>query len=188
MEANKVTVRCKIRRYDNSGENNKYGELSRNISFLGLPEITEKTVELNTASEYNDLKREIQNICQISPEDNKVIKLRRDDEVLVPLSFLLESTDPDKYFYIDICKINYANKATASLLQDAYIDSVCQKLRNMESRIVKAELLLPQLEWRRQAHMEETVNSLSNRVSFLNRRVDELLPAQWRSKMPQPMA
>jgi hypothetical protein len=96
MEANKVTVRCKIRRYDNSGENNKYGELSRNISFLGLPEITEKTVELNTASEYNDLKREIQNICQISPEDNKVIKLRRDDEVLVPLSFLLESTDPDK--------------------------------------------------------------------------------------------
>lgn len=80
------------------------------------------------------------------------------------------------------------DKATASLLQDAYIDSVCQKLRNMESRIVKAELLLPQLEWRRQAHMEETVNNLSSRVSFLNRRVDELLPAQWRSKMPQKTA
>ncbi|XP_044258882.1 uncharacterized protein LOC123007571 [Tribolium madens] len=171
MNSNKVVIKLKIRRYDTA-----------------FPEITEKIIEVDPDLEYNALKKEIQDICEVGPEDNKVIKLRRDDEVLVPLSFLLESNDPDKYFYIDICKINYANKATASLLQDAYIDSVCQKLRNMESRIVKAELLLPQLEWRRQAHMEETVDSLSNRVSFLNRRFDELLPAQWRSKMPQTMA
>lgn len=63
---------------------------------IGLPDITEKTVEFNIDSEYNVLKKEIQNICNISPDDNKVIKLRTDDEVLVPLSFLLESTDPEK--------------------------------------------------------------------------------------------
>ena len=43
---------------------------------------------------------------------------------------------------------------------------------------------MPQLQLRRQAHMEETVQNMSTRVAFLNKRVDDLTPPQWKSKMP----
>lgn len=72
----------------------------------------------------------------------------------------------------------------ASLLQDAYVDAIHHKVKTIESRIAQAELLLPQLEWRRQSYMEEVVNGLSSKVSFLNRRFDELLP-QFMSKIPE---
>ncbi|VEN54897.1 unnamed protein product [Callosobruchus maculatus] len=90
-------------------------------------------------------------------------------------------------FYIDVTNISYVDKQSASLLQDAYIDAVKQKIRTLESRIGQSETLLPQLEWRRQAYMEDTVNGLLNKVAFLNRRFDELLP-QYMAKAQQAEA
>lgn len=75
-----------------------------------------------------------------------------------------------------------------NLLQDAYLDAIRQKIASMESRINQAELLVPQLQWRRQAHMDDTVSMLSYRVSFLNRRIDELVPEEWKTKMPRKMS
>lgn len=69
-----------------------------------------------------------------------------------------------------------------------YLDAVRKSLSGMENRVSQAEKLIPQLQWRRQAHMEQTVSTLSSRVAFLNRRVDELTPPQWKSKMPQTAA
>lgn len=83
--------------------------------------------------------------------------------------------------------LQFADKNCASLLQDAYVDAVKQKIRTLESRIAQSELLLPQLEWRRQAYMEDTVSALTNKVAFLNRRFDELLP-QFRAKFPETIA
>lgn len=78
---------------------------------------------------------------------------------------------------IVLVKINeFVGKSANSLLQDAYVDAVCNKVKSLESRIAQAELLLPQLEWRRQAYMEDTVSGLLNKVQFLNRRFDELSP------------
>lgn len=73
-------------------------------------------------------------------------------------------------------------------LQDAYLDAVRQKLRNMETRVTQAELLVPQLQWRRQTHMEKTVHNMSTRVAFLNKRIDDLLPPQWKSKVPESIS
>lgn len=83
--------------------------------------------------------------------------------------------------------INITDRQTANLLQDAYVDAVQQKIRTLESRIAQSELLLPQLEWRRQAYMEDTLNGLLYKVGFLNRRFVELLP-QFRDKHPETMA
>lgn len=58
----------------------------------------------------------------------------------------------------------------------------------MESRVTQAEKVIPQLQWQRQSHMEQTVNSLSTRVAFLNRRIDELTPPQWKAKLPHTAA
>lgn len=79
-------------------------------------------------------------------------------------------------------------KNNTNLLQDAYLDAIRLKIASMESRIAQAELLIPQLQWRRQAHMDDTVNTLSYRVSFLNRRIDELVPEEWKLKMPRKMS
>lgn len=85
-----------------------------------------------------------------------------------------------------IClNLNYTFLAKTTVnLQDAYLDAVRQKLHNIESRITQAELLIPQIQLERQAHMEQTVHNMSTRVAFLNRRIDELMPPQWKSKMP----
>lgn len=82
-------------------------------------------------------------------------------------------------------KFLVGTRATPTLLQDVYANAVRRNLSGMENRILQAEKLIPQLQWRRQTHMEETVNTLSTRVAFLNRRVDELTPAEWKAKMPQ---
>nr|XP_023028881.1 uncharacterized protein LOC111517057 [Leptinotarsa decemlineata] len=115
------------------------------------------------------------------------MKIRNEKCAHIPVCFLADPSFPDENFFIDITNISYVDKNSASLLQDAYVDSVRQKIRTLESRIAQSELLLPQLEWRRQAYMEETVNGLSGKVAFLNRRFDELLP-QCRMKQPETMA
>lgn len=69
-------------------------------------------------------------------------------------------------------------------LQDAYLDAVRQKLYNIENRIAQVELMMPQVQQTRQTHMEQTVQNMSTRVAFLSRRIDELIPSQWKSKMP----
>ncbi|XP_018574301.1 uncharacterized protein LOC108913251 [Anoplophora glabripennis] len=161
------TIHLNIRRYD----------LSEN------PDVLKKTIELSSYIDCNNLKGELQKLFDIN--DEKVIKIRNKDGVLVPISFLLDSKDNS--FFIDITKVSYIDKNCASLLQDAYVDAVKQKIRTLESRIAQSELLLPQLEWRRQAYMEDTVSALTNKVAFLNRRFDELSP-QFRAKFPETIA
>lgn len=104
-------------------------------------------------------------------------------ELVMPVSALT--------FHLIGCIIHFllcsAKNATA-LLQDAYLDAVRKNIRSMECRVTQAELLIPQLQYRRQAHMEQTVNSMSSRVAFLNRRIDELMPPQWKAKMPMTIS
>nr|CAI5820201.1 unnamed protein product [Callosobruchus analis] len=164
MELKNRIINLQIRRYD----------VSEN------PRLLKKTLEIAPDLTVADLKKELQNLCTIS--DDKVIKIRYPDNTLVPMMFLLDSSE--NTFYIDVTNISYVDKQSASLLQDAYIDAVKQKIRTLESRIGQSETLLPQLEWRRQAYMEDTVNGLLNKVAFLNRRFDELLP-QYMAKAQQ---
>ncbi|XP_065157593.1 uncharacterized protein [Atheta coriaria] len=144
--------------------------------------------ELDPNMPYAELRSEIQSYFNISPEDPKVIKVRNKDYVLVPLTDMLTQSRDHSPYTIDVNKITRANESKVSMLHDAYIDAVKQKLQCMESRISQAEVLLPQLQWSRQTHLDQTVSKLSTRVSFLNRRVDELMPPEWKSKMPETIS
>lgn len=163
MDAKKRVIHLNIRRYD----------LSDN------PEILKKTVELSDFIDYNTMKTDLRKICGLNGD--QVVKIRNDDGVLIPISFLMESDE--KSFFIDVANVSYTGSET-KLLQDAYVDAVQQKIKTLESRISQSECILPQLEWRRQAYMEETISGLMNKVLFLNRRFDELLPLQ-KSKLTQ---
>ncbi|KAG5888523.1 hypothetical protein JTB14_009575 [Gonioctena quinquepunctata] len=170
MEFKKRVVHLKIRKYDVSAEN---------------PEVIKKSLEIAPYTDANVIKSELQRICNVN--DEKVMKIRNETGAHIPISFLADPNISEKDFFIDITNISYVDKNSANLLQDAYVDSVRQKIRTLESRVAQSELLLPQLEWRRQAYMEETVNGLFSKVAFLNRRFDELLP-QFGPKHPETMA
>ncbi|CAG9859216.1 unnamed protein product [Phyllotreta striolata] len=171
MDFKKRTIQLTIKYYKASNDEN--------------PIVVEKSIEVAPYADPNNLKSELHKMCNVTKE--KVMKLRNADGILVPISFLTDPNIPDRCFQIDVTYISYRDRPTASLLQDAYVDAVQQKIRTLESRIAQSELLLPQLEWRRQAYMEDTLNGLLYKVGFLNRRFDELLP-QFRVKQPENMA
>ncbi|KAK9751310.1 hypothetical protein QE152_g5078 [Popillia japonica] len=145
-------------------------------------------VELEKEVDYQTLKKEMDAYFGITKDDKKVIKIRNKDGVLIPMMEILKGNDINSPFIIDISRIHHSTKNNVNLLQDAYLDAIRQKIASMESRINQAELLVPQLQWRRQAHMDDTVSMLSYRVSFLNRRIDELVPEEWKTKMPRKMS
>lgn len=167
MDLHKKIIHLKIRRFDQSDN----------------PQIIKKSIELPDFISYKLLKTDLRRLCGIS--EDKVMKIRNEDGVLIPISFLVESSN--KTFLIDIANISYVSKNESKLLQDAYVDAVQQKIQILESRVTQSELLLPQLEWRRQAYMEETINALTNKVGFLNRRFDVLLP-QYKSKLTETIS
>ncbi|CAG9769648.1 unnamed protein product [Ceutorhynchus assimilis] len=145
----------------------------RHFDLADEPETIERTLTIYPDMDYKLINSELYKICEASPE-KQVLKIRNNDNFLIPISFLLENEDP--YYNIDVATISCFAKTNNILLQDAYVDSVCNKVKSLESRVAQAELLLPQLEWRRQSYMEETVSGLLNKVQFLNRRFDELYP------------
>nr|XP_022903785.1 uncharacterized protein LOC111416074 [Onthophagus taurus] len=175
MSFNKVDVYIYLKRFD----------------FSENPTAEFKRIQLNKDLEYTKLKQELENLLEIDLSEKKVIKIRNKDGVLIPLGDLQKGNDFDNPFYVEILNIHHTvplAKNNANLLQDAYLDAIRQKIKSMESRVSQAELLIPQLQWRRQAHMDETVNTLSNRVAFLNRRIDELTPVEWKSKIPETIS
>ncbi|KRT80251.1 hypothetical protein AMK59_6505, partial [Oryctes borbonicus] len=134
----KVNAHINIRRFDRT-ENPK-------------PEYA--CIELDKDINYQALKREMDEYFGITKEDKKVIKIRNKDGVLIPMTEILKGNDINNPFIIDISRIHHSTKNNANLLQDAYLDAIRQKIASMESRINQAELLVPQLQWRRRAHMD----------------------------------
>ncbi|KAF5277437.1 hypothetical protein FQA39_LY06250 [Lamprigera yunnana] len=162
-----IKINIKVRRFDLSEK----------------PNAESMQLEVNPQLDYTGLKQYLHDYFEISEEDDKVIKLRNNNLALVPLMNLLQSKSPNESFVIDIATIQH-NTRSAANLQDAYLDSIRQKLKNIENRVIQAELIMPQIQLKRQAHMEQTVQNMSTRVAFLNKRIDELMPPQWKSKMP----
>ncbi|KAF5286152.1 hypothetical protein FQR65_LT12910 [Abscondita terminalis] len=154
----------------------------RRFDLFEKPDLDLKQLELNLKFDYNSLKQYLQNCFELTDDDDKVIKLRNEQFVLLPLMNLLQPSYVTT-FIIDIAKIQHTTRSTANL-QDAYLDAVRHKIKNIENRVTEVELLMPQIQLKRQAHMDKTVQNMSTRVAFLNKRIDDLTPPQWKSKMP----
>ncbi|KAL1490994.1 hypothetical protein ABEB36_011657 [Hypothenemus hampei] len=137
------------------------------------PPIINKTMTIYPSMDYKAINAELFKLCESCP-DKTVLKIRNNQNQLIPISFLIENSEP--FYVIDVATIICFSKNSNSLLQDAYVDSVCNKVKSLESRIAQAEMLLPQMEWRRQSYMEDTLSALLNKIQFLNRRFDELYP------------
>ncbi|XP_050313211.1 uncharacterized protein LOC126748196 [Anthonomus grandis grandis] len=170
MDFTKKEIKLKIRHFDLSED----------------PEPIDKILTIHSDMDYKLIEAELFKICEATPERH-VLKIRNPQNCLIPISFLVEEDDP--YFVIDVATISYfagtTDKNTKTPLQDAYIECVGNKIKSLESRISKAELYLPELEYKREAHMEDTVSALLNKMQFLNRRYDELHPNHKKSSLAQ---
>lgn len=153
----------------------------RRFDLSDNPDIQKVDVEIEKNIDYPEIKQKIQNACKLTSMDNKVIKIRNTENVLIPYSFLTED-DISTDLIVDVSKTSHVVSSNNALTKEAYMKSLQSRLQIMETRLEQAELFLPHLEWKRQSYMEETVNQMLNKVSFLSRRFDELAPSEWRTK------
>ncbi|GLH00655.1 Uncharacterized protein GBIM_06969 [Gryllus bimaculatus] len=66
-----------------------------------------------------------------------------------------------------------------------YIESVRSKINCLEQRVQRVELLVPEFQSRRLATIEQTMQQLSSKVNFLDKRLDELAPVEWKAQFQQ---
>lgn len=64
----------------------------------------EKIIEMNKSLDYHEVKQAIQVACNISDLDEKVIKFRNLDHILIPPTSILDEDSGDT-FIVDITKI-----------------------------------------------------------------------------------
>lgn len=133
---------------------------------------------------FADLKCHVRT-CLGLPEDGEVVmKLRRTDGTLLPLSCLLVGSSETEPFILDVVRIHQNTPACVrSAVPPPYIETVRSKLRCLEQRVERVESLIPELRSRRQASVERVLNQLASKVYFLDKRLDELVPPEWKGQL-----
>jgi hypothetical protein len=51
-------------------------------------------------------------------------------------------------------------------------------------QVEQVESLIPELQSRRQASIEHVLHQLGSKVHFLDKRLDELVPLEWKGQLP----
>lgn len=142
-------------------------------------------MKLKQNSNFNELKSQIRSWLGL-PEHGIVIKLRRKDEKLVTLTLLLEGSTEQNPFILDIARIHQNSPISPRLaLSPSYVESVRSKINCLEKRVERVEMLVPEFQSRRMATIEQTMQQLSTKVNFLDKRLDELAPVEWKAQFHQ---
>ncbi|XP_066586128.1 uncharacterized protein [Prorops nasuta] len=164
MGMSEVSVWVLIRRYDKMESENDI--LQTNLQcFSVLSGLT-----------LDELKRSVYQWANVEIDDTKVIKIRRFDSNLIPLSTLLRGSRKEKPFIIDVVNVHQFCPVEKRTIPPGYVDALQSKLYNLEKRVILAETLIPDMATSHIQALEATVNQLINCVSFLDRRLDELVP------------
>lgn len=80
------------------------------------PVVDEKTVELYKNSDYNEIKLAIQKAINIPDMEGKVMKVRNQDNALIPPTYMLDDQG-SCHFIVDIAKINCSCKCNHNYAQ-----------------------------------------------------------------------
>jgi hypothetical protein len=56
-------------------------------------------------------------------------------------------------------------------------------LSSLIFQVERVESLIPELRSHRQASVERVLNQLASKVNFLDKRLDELVPPEWKGKL-----
>lgn len=118
------------------------------------------------------------------PDDGKrVLKFRRHDNNLVPHSTLLSGSTKEKPYIIDVVLVHQFCPVESRTIPEEYVDAFRKTCENIEKRVEIVEQTLPNLSEIKKQKITETIEEMSNLVSFLNRRIDELTPPEWKKQI-----
>lgn len=78
------------------------------------------------------------------------------------------------YIYIYFSRLKHIY--LLAFLVDTHMKIINKKIGSLLERLNEVEELSRDLEWQKQSNLEENINGLTDRVEFLNRRFDLLLP------------
>ncbi|XP_015597600.1 uncharacterized protein LOC107268890 [Cephus cinctus] len=175
MGMNEISIWILIRRYDCLESDSD--ELQSSVHhFTLVPRLT-----------FDDLKLSV--FCWIGVEDDgsRVLKIRNYDNKLIPLSALLNGSKQEKPFIIDVVRVHQFCPAKKRSVPPGYIEAIKSKLGDLEKRVILAENSFPVVTSSHIQALEAEAFQLANCVSFLDRRLDELAPAHWKSQIGSPI-
>ncbi|XP_033220283.1 uncharacterized protein LOC117174933 [Belonocnema kinseyi] len=173
MGISEISLWVLIRRYDLLETGCDIDELETSFRRFTLP----------SGSTLDELKSSIYSWIEIEEDTSRVFKIRRHDNNLIPLSSLLSGSSKDKPFIIDIVRVHQFCPVEKRTIPPGYIDALRSKLTNLETRVIEAENSLPQVASAHIQAVKEAASQLANCVGFLDRRVDELSPPQWKAQL-----
>ncbi|XP_044731862.1 uncharacterized protein LOC123294783 isoform X2 [Chrysoperla carnea] len=143
------------------------------------PETEVANLQINSDVSAEDILLEINNLLNLQENNSNVVKLRLQDNTLVPISALLDP-NINSNFNVEVTRI-HQNSRNRSHLHSIYVEAVKSKIYSMNKRLSKMESLIPQVRLRREIQNERAITALSSKVAFLERRLDELTPEEWKS-------
>ncbi|XP_044731861.1 uncharacterized protein LOC123294783 isoform X1 [Chrysoperla carnea] len=145
------------------------------------PETEVANLQINSDVSAEDILLEINNLLNLQENNSNVVKLRLQDNTLVPISALLDP-NINSNFNVEVTRIHQNLPArNRSHLHSIYVEAVKSKIYSMNKRLSKMESLIPQVRLRREIQNERAITALSSKVAFLERRLDELTPEEWKS-------
>ncbi|XP_034948554.1 uncharacterized protein [Chelonus insularis] len=130
-----------------------------------------------------ELKSAIFRLIDVEDDNTRVLKIRRQDSNLIPLSTLLNGSTPEKPFIVDVAGVHQFCPVERRSIPPSYVDALQSKLNNLEKRIELAETAVPDLTNAHIHAVEDAAAQLTNCVNFLDRRLDELVPSAWKSQL-----
>ncbi|KAF7385874.1 hypothetical protein HZH68_013211 [Vespula germanica] len=171
MGVSEINMWILIRRYDQIESENDTLQTTLNC-FTVVPGVT-----------LDELRISIYYWAGIEKDNNKVLKIRRHDNNLIPLSSLLRGSHKDKPFIIDVVGVHQFCPVEERSLPPGYLDAFKSKLANLEKRVMMVESFLPNMTSSHTRAVETMVTQLTNCVNFLDHRLDELAPQCWKSQI-----
>ncbi|KAH0555478.1 uncharacterized protein LOC123262500 [Cotesia glomerata] len=131
----------------------------------------------------DELKSLICRSIDVDDDGSRVFKIRRFDNNLIPLSTLLNGSSPERPFIIDVVEVHQYCPVETRTILPSYIDALQAKFKDLEKRVKLAETALPNLNDNHVKSVEDAATQLSTCLHFLDRRLDELIPASWQSQI-----
>ncbi|KAK0089546.1 hypothetical protein PV326_004444 [Microctonus aethiopoides] len=171
MGMSEINTWVLIRRYDKLGDDNTNLQTS-------LERLT-----FTPGLIIDDVKSLIFKFIDVEDDGTKVLKIRRHDNNLIPLSTLLNGSTQKMPFIIDVVCVHQFCPVERRTVLPSYIDALNSKFTNLEQRIEFAETTLPDVTNGHINAMKDIAVQLANCVDFLDRRLDELAPAAWKSQL-----
>ncbi|XP_015114285.1 uncharacterized protein LOC107039274 [Diachasma alloeum] len=170
MGMSEINTWVLIRRYDKL--ESEQANLQTNLQLF--------TLTPNIVSD--ELRASIFRWIDAKDDGTKVLKIRRHDNNLVPLSTLINGSTREKPFIIDVVAVHQFCPVEGRTILPDYIEALRSSFYNLDNRVKLVEQAIPNLTTSQMKAFEDTVSHISNCVSFLDRRLDELAPPIWRNQ------